>query len=455
MKIRTSLSLKYTGIIATVFLLFMVTIYYVSEHTRSSTFYHNLKSEAVTKAHLFLSNKVDAAVMQSIYLNNRNFINEVEVAIYTPDFEMLYHDAIENDIVKEDRPMIDRIMREREIEFREKDYESIGMVYTFGGREYVVTAAAYDGYGTATLRELRQTLLILFIAGLSVLFVVGYLLSWISLRPIRSIVKEAESITASQMAKRLPVKNSQDELGELSIAFNDLLERLETSFNSQKMFVSNVSHELRTPLAALTAELDLALLKERTPAQYQTAIGNALHDAHRIIRLIDGLLNLAKADYQPEQIKIEETRLDELLLDARELILKAHPDYHVELIFSEEAESDNVLTVAGNIYLLTTAFVNLIENNCKYSANKTSFIQISFWEEWAIVRFSDNGIGISERDKERLFTLFYRGENKDIAPGHGIGMALTQKIIHLHRGEITVLSQQNEGTTFMVKLPHV
>lgn len=419
MKIRTSLSLKYTGIIATVFLLFMVTIYYVSEHTRSSTFYHNLKSEAVTKAHLFLSNKVDAAVMQSIYLNNRNFINEVEVAIYTPDFEMLYHDAIENDIVKEDRPMIDRIMREREIEFREKDYESIGMVYTFDGREYVVTAAAYDGYGYATLRELRQTLLMLFIAGLSVLFVVGYLLSWISLRPIRSIVKEAESITASQMAKRLPVKNSQDELGELSIAFNDLLERLETSFNSQKMFVSNVSHELRTPLAALTAELDLALLKERTPEQYQTAIGNALHDAHRIIRLIDGLLNLAKADYQPEQIKIEETRLDELLLDARELILKAHPDYHVELIFSEEAESDNVLTVAGNIYLLTTAFVNLIENNCKYSANKTSFIQISFWEEWAVARFSDNGIGISERDKERLFTLFYRGENKDIAPGTG------------------------------------
>lgn len=94
------------------------------------------------------------------------------------------------------RKKIDRIMREREIEFREKDYESIGMVYTFGGREYVVTAAAYDGYGTATLRELRQTLLILFIAGLSVLFVVGYLLSWISLRPIRSIVKEAESITA-------------------------------------------------------------------------------------------------------------------------------------------------------------------------------------------------------------------------------------------------------------------
>lgn len=454
MKIRTALTLKYTAIIATVFLLFMVTIYYVSEHTRSNTFFYNLKSEAVTKAHLFLNNKVDAEIMQSIYLNNKNFINEVEVAIYTPDFEMLYHDAIENDIVKEDRAMIDRIMQQREIEFQENDYQSIGMVYTFKGKEYVVTAAAYDGYGYANLENLKHTLFILFAAGLSVLFIVGYLLARISLSPIRTIAKEAESITASQMARRLPVK-SRDELGELSIAFNALLDRLETSFNSQKMFISNVSHELRTPLAALTAELDLALLKERTPQQYQTAIGNALQDVHRIIKLTDGLLNLAKADYQPEQIKIEETRLDELLLDARELILKAHPDYHVELIFGQEAESDNVLTVAGNIYLLTTAFVNLIENNCKYSANKTSFIQISYWEEWSIIRFSDNGIGISDKDKDKLFTLFYRGENKDIAPGHGIGMALTQKIINLHKGEITVLSQQNEGTTFMIKLPHL
>lgn len=454
MKIRTALTLKYTAIIATVFLLFMVTIYYVSEHTRSNTFFYNLKSEAVTKAHLFLNNKVDAEIMQSIYLNNKNFINEVEVAIYTPDFEMLYHDAIENDIVKEDRAMIDRIMQQREIEFQENDYQSIGMVYTFKGKEYVVTAAAYDGYGYANLENLKHTLFILFAAGLSVLFIVSYLLARISLSPIRTIAKEAESITASQMARRLPVK-SRDELGELSIAFNALLDRLETSFNSQKMFISNVSHELRTPLAALTAELDLALLKERTPQQYQTAIGNALQDVHRIIKLTDGLLNLAKADYQPEQIKIEETRLDELLLDARELILKAHPDYHVELIFGQEAESDNVLTVAGNIYLLTTAFVNLMENNCKYSANKTSFIQISYWEEWSIIRFSDNGIGISDKDKDKLFTLFYRGENKDIAPGHGIGMALTQKIINLHKGEITVLSQQNEGTTFMIKLPHL
>ena len=221
------------------------------------------------------------------------------------------------------------------------------------------------------------------------------------------------------------------------------------------MFVSNVSHELRTPMAALTAELDLALLKERSSEQYQIAIGNALQDSHRIVNLIDGLLNLAKADYQSEQITMEEVRLDELLLDARELVLKAHPDYHIELVFEQEAEEDNVLTVIGNSYLLTTAFVNLIENNCKYSSNRTSSVLIAYWEQWAIIRLSDTGVGMSDTDKENLFTLFYRGENKNIAPGNGIGMALTQKIIHLHKGELTVSSHKDEGTTFVVKLPHI
>lgn len=455
MKIRTTLTLQYAGLTAAVFLVFVIAVYYVSEHSRSNAFFRNLQSEAITKAHLFLNNQVDAETMQSIYLNNQKFINEVEVAVYTTDFHILYHDALQNDIIKETPEMVKRILKQKNISFYVGEYQAVGLVYSFEGKDYIVTAAAYDGYGYANREALRNMLILLFIGGLSVLVIVGYILSRSTLKPIRSIVKEAEKITASRINKRLPVKNEQDELGELCITFNALLERLEQSFNSQKMFVSNVSHELRTPMAALTAELDLALLKDRTPEQYQAAISNALQDSHRIVKLIDGLLNLAKADYQSEQIKMEEVRLDELLLDARELVLKAHSDYHIELIFEQEAEDDNVLTVIGNSYLLTTAFLNLLENNCKYSSNQTSRVLISYKEQWAVIQLSDNGVGMSDKDKENLFQLFYRGENKDIAPGYGIGMTLTQKIIHLHKGELTVTSSQGEGTTFIVQLPHI
>lgn len=457
MKIRTALALKYTSVTAAVFLLCMVLIYGISEHTRSETFFRNLHGEAITKAHLFLNNQVEATTMQSIYHNNRNFINEVEVAVYTPDFHMLYHDAIQSDIVKETPRMIHRILKAKDgIDFYvDNKYQAIGMTYLFKGKTYVVTAAAYDGYGYANLFELRETLAILFIIGLTLLFIAGYLLAKDALRPIRHVADEAESITASNIHKRLPVKNSHDELGELCIAFNALLDRLETSFNSQKMFVSNVSHELRTPLAALSAELDLALQQERRAEQYRTAIGNALQDARRMRRLTDGLLNLAKADYGKDQIKMENIRLDELLLDVRNAVLRNHPDYHVELIFGEEAEDDRMITVKGNIYLLTIALTNLIDNNCKYSPNHTSSIQISYFGTSAVVRFSDNGSGMSDEDLRHVFTLFYRGDSDSRIKGYGIGMPLAQKIIHLHQGTIHVASQKGSGTTYTVEIPHI
>lgn len=102
--------------------------------------------------------------MQSIYLNNKEFINEVEVAVYTTDFHMLYHDAIDNDIVKENPEMIAQILQQKEIEFYIGKYQAVGMVYPFNGQTYIVTAAAYDGYGHTNLLELQKTLVILFLS---------------------------------------------------------------------------------------------------------------------------------------------------------------------------------------------------------------------------------------------------------------------------------------------------
>lgn len=455
MKIRTKITIQNLCVVASVFVLSLWMIYIASEHARSRTFFRDLRSEAVTKANLFLENKVDASVMQSIYLNNRKFINEVEVAVYSPDFRMLYHDAVSNDIIKETQAMIDEILEKGEIEFYVGDYQGIGMLYHFEGEDYVVTAAAYDGYGYANLEELQRILIILFVVSLAVLSVICYFLAWMSLKPIRGIISDMENITASRIDRRLPVSESEDELGELCMAFNSLLERLEQSFNSQKMFVSNVSHEMRTPLAALIAELDLTLQRERSGEQYRSAISNSLSDARRMTSLIDGLLNLARADYMQERIKMEPLRMDEILLDVRSCILKAHPDFSVELIFGNEGDDDSLITVNANNYLLSIAFSNLIENNCKYSGNRTSFVQISYSDIYSVIYFSDSGSGMSEEDKKNVFNLFYRGEHKDSVEGHGIGLALVQKIIQLHHGTVEVQSEEGKGTTFIVKIPHV
>ncbi len=320
----------------------------------------------------------------------------------------------------------------------------------------VVCMLAVDFVADNIPNSLHMAIGILCAISLVVFGIFGYLLACSSLRQIDRIVDEMENITADRIERRLPIKKERDELRELSEAFNALLDRLETSFNSQKMFVSNVSHELRTPLATIIGRLDLAMQRDRTEAYYREAMAESLQNAWQMSRLIDGLLDLAKADYSKEQVKMERIRLDELLIDVRGTILKSHPEYQIELLFgSEEAEDDSSISMQGNAYLLNIAFSNLIENNCKYSANKTSFVQISYWDKWCTVLFSDNGMGMTEQEQEQLFDLFYRGENSRDAEGHGIGMTLVQKIVHMHQGMITVRSMKGEGTTFLVQFLHV
>lgn len=456
MKIKTSLTLRNALATASVFLLCFTLIYIISQQNRIQSFSHDLKGEAITKAHLFLNGQVNAETMQSIYLNNKEFINEVEVAVYTTDFRMLYHDAIDNDIIKEDSAMIDRIIAEKEIDIHTGKYQGIGLIYRHNGTDYVVTAAAYDGYGHNYIHGLFITLIVLFAIGLSLLVVTGYMLARAALKPVKGIAETAGHITEAHLDQRLPVRKENDELDELSGIFNALLERLENSFASQKNFVSNVSHEIKTPLAAIIAELDLALQKERTSEQYRTAISNALNDAHGIAKLTDGLLNLAKADYHPDKIKKEAIRLDELLLDITDTIMRGHSEYCIEIVFAlDNEEDDRLISVNGNRYLLSIALTNLIDNNCKYSENHTSVIQISNSGDNVVMRLSDTGQGMSEDERNNVFNLFYRGEDSKRVKGYGIGMPLALKIVHLHGGTLDVLSYPDEGTTFIVSMPHI
>lgn len=434
----------------------LLAIYLFSEHTREKEFYRGLTREAVTKANLFLSDLVDAKTMQSIYNNNRQFIDEVEVAVYTTDFRLLYHDAQEIDIIKETPELIKKAIANKEFEFYEGKYQAIAMIYPYDEMDYVITAAAYDGYGNTKLRRLATLLFSLWGGGLIIIAALGNLLARGALRPVSRIVEKVDVISESNLNTRLSVKKDHDELDELSATFNQMLDRLEQSFDNQKMFVSNVAHELRTPLSALITELEVAQLREHRPdEEYKATIANAKGDAEKLKHLITGLLDLAKTDYDISRISTEELRMDELLLDARETVLKANKEYFVDLIFDQDAEDDRVITVRGNAYLLKTAFVNLIENNCKFSENSSSDVQISFYDNNTLVRFTDTGIGISQDEIEKVFTPFYRGSNTTHIKGQGIGLALTRKIILLHKGTLTIQSQKNEGTTFIVSIPHI
>ncbi|WP_404986245.1 ATP-binding protein [Chryseobacterium sp. M5] len=451
MKIRTRLTILFTLITATILLVFAAIILFSAQENREKEFYALLKKEAITKANIFLNAKVDSKTLQNIYRNNRTTLNEVEVAIYKPSFKLLYHDAVDIDVVKEDKAMIDEIAKKGEIRFYQKDLQVIGMTYWFQGKEYVITAAAYDGFGYLKFYNLLETCIIVFVISIALLFLAGRFFSKKAFEPIVKMTDKAKMISATNLDLRLDANESKDEISELASTFNKMLNRLENSFDSQKHFVSNISHELRTPLSAIIAELEISTHKERNNEEYKIVILNTLQDAKKLAKLSNSLLDLAKANYDPSEIAFRTVRIDEVLLDARQQVQKSNPEYQIAIHFENDFEDDDQISFNANEYLLKVAFVNLFENGCKFSEDHQSLVSISFEGNKIELNFSDNGIGISAEELEYIFNPFYRGSNKIHADGNGIGLSLTKKIIQLHNGEISVFSKVNQGTTFTVR----
>lgn len=451
MKIRTQLTILFTLVTATILLVFAAIILYSAKENREKEFYALLKKEAITKANLILNAEIDSKTLQDIYRNNRATLNEIEVAIYNPSFKLLYHDAVDIDVVKETKPMIDEIAKKGEIQFYQNDWQVIGTTYQFHGKKYIITAAAYDGFGYIKIYNLIETCIIVFIISILVLFMAGRFFSKKAFEPIVKMTDKAKIISATNLDLRLDTNESKDEISELSSTFNEMLNRIENSFDSQKYFVSNISHELRTPLSAIIVELELSTHKERNIDEYKTIILNTLQDAKKLAKLSNSLLDLAKANYDPSEIAFKQVRIDEVLLDARQQVQKSNPNYNITIHFENDFEDDNQISVNANEYLLKVAFVNLFENGCKFSHDKQSFVSISFVNNKIELNFSDNGTGISTEELEHIFTPFYRGSNKTYADGNGIGLSLTKKIIQLHKGTIAVFSKKNQGTTFTVQ----
>lgn len=455
MQIKTRLTILFTIITATILLIFASVIYFSAAKSRENEFYTLLKKEAYTKANLFLNAQVNKQTLQEIYHNNRKTLNEVEVAIYNTNQQLLYHDAVDIDFVKETSKMLNTILSKGEISFYQDDWQVIGIDYEYQGQKYLITAAAYDQYGYSKLNNLLKTIIVVFIFSVIIIFLTGRIFSKKAFQPVNEMTEKATHISATNLDLRLETGGNKDEISQLAHTFNDMLNRLENSFDAQKSFVSNISHELRTPLAAIITELELSITKDRTNDEYKIVITNVLNDAKKLVRLSNSLLDFAKASYDPTEISFKPVRIDEILLDARQQVQNYNHNYKIDLNFKTDIDDENQISVNGNEYLLKVAFVNLLENGCKFSDDQKCKVSIIFSNDHVILTFSDHGIGISEKDMNFIFAPFHRGENKEFADGNGIGLPLTQKIVDLHNGSLAVSSQKNIGTIFTVEIPHL
>jgi len=298
---------------------------------------------------------------------------------------------------------------------------------------------------TSTLENILYILS--FILPIVLIFAVigGNFLIYKSFSPIENILKELKEINAHDLSARLKSTQNKDEINQLITEVNNLLERLEESFERITQFSSDASHELKTPLTIIRGEIEIALRKERTIEDYKEALNNSLNEITIIEQTINDLLFLAKNKKDLIGEKEEIFYLDELV-DESISELKSFAKLHeieLELIINDSTE------IKGFPNLLKIAVKNAIKNAIQFS-HKNSKVILNIFEknDEIIVSIQDFGIGIPKDEQSKIFEKFYRTDksrNKN-SGGTGLGMSIMKKIIDIHNGKINIESTENKGT---------
>lgn len=298
------------------------------------------------------------------------------------------------------------------------------------------------------LDKLLTTLLIsipilVTIAGFS-----GYFLASRALAPIDHITITARRISAEDLSARLIIPATNDEVGRLSQTFNDMLVRLEDSFQRERQFTNDASHELRTPLTAMQAILGMIRENRRSPEEYEQAIDDLSEETDRLQTLVENLLRLARGD-KSKSNEFEKVNLSTLLEDVSDSL---RPLAETKSLVLRCETADN-LTVLGDSDELIRLFVNLLDNAIKYSERGAINISARQVDSIIEIKVSDTGIGIAPEHIPHIFDRFYRVDKSRTEYGSGLGLAIAEEIINVHGGSIKVHSNIDRGTTFTVNLP--
>lgn len=453
MKIRTKLTLQFLLIGVIIMTIASLAIYISSADFREEDFYSRLEKKASITAKLLIEvDAIDAETLREIERDNPINLPKEKIIIFNFKDSILYS-SDEQQTLYIPKSFLKKIKTERNIRFKQGEYEVIGLLYAEQTEHFVVIAAATDILGLIILSNLRIILTVVFLISLILFFFAGWFYSGRALRPISSVIKQVDSISFSSLNLRVDEGNGTDEIAQLAKTFNKVLDRLEVAFKSQKDFISNASHELRTPLTSINGQLEVLLMKDRTSIDYKKVVESVLEDIKNIIDLSNRLLLLAQTSSETAQRKHLSVRLDDIILQAANELKRYNPTYNIHISIDESLLTPEQLVITGDEYLLKTAVSNIIENACKYSNDQSVNINLSCIGSWINISFTDKGVGISEDDIKIIFEPFCRGANVKSLSGHGIGLSLVHRIIKNHNGIIKVYSKLNEGTQVQLQLP--
>ncbi len=449
MKIKNRLSLYFALITAVILFIALSIIYTAFNSIVRSDFDNRLLDRAKVAAQLYL--KADEIPSDSLarvrgrYLRQLNgevirFYDSRNAPKFIKDSDQYWTDKI-----------INLVRKRHELIFTEGRRQSVGIYYKDNQGDFVILVSAIDAQGNKRLDDLIEIMAVFMLTSLALLFFVGRWFAQKALTPIDDMVQQMQQVRATNLSMRISEGNGKDEISRLAQNFNRLLMHLENAFELQQSFVTNASHELRTPVTSIIGEVEVALNKERNPQEYTQSLRSILGDAERLKETITGLLELAQVDMNYTQAILSPVAIDELIWEINEYWTKRIGKGLFNVNILQLPEDPEKLAIPANKALLTIALNNIIGNAYKFSSNKPVQCTLFINNNQITITITDQGIGIPPAEKEKVFESFYRGSNVANHHGNGIGLYVTNKIISLFNGTITIGAANPQGTTVKIE----
>src|SRR5581483_6676442 len=314
------------------------------------------------------------------------------------------------------------------------------------------------GQSLKPLQEARRRLTLLLLVAVPIALLLGsyggLLLANQALRPVDRITNTAAQISASDLAQRVPLPEKMDEIGRLAKTFNHMIARLQAAFERQRQFTSDASHELRTPLAVMRGEIEVSLRRTRSPQEYERVLQSNLEEIHRLSRLVEDLLTLARGDSGQVTLQLEPVVLDHLCRQTAKQLLPLAEGRGQTLLWTPP---EGHVLVNGDPQRLKQLLLNLLDNAMKYTP-QGGRITLGLGTEGkeAVLTVADTGRGIATEDLPHIFERFFRHSRSTSdrsVIGFGLGLSIVKWIVDSHGGKIGAQSKVGEGTTFTVRLP--
>lgn len=454
MNLKLRFALLFSSFVAGILFIACTSIYFLYASYRQEDYYNRveLEGEDLYEIYQSLSNK-NANVQQGDVLELHRIALINEHLFVLDSNQSLIFSLGANSAVDIPNINFEKVKKQGKLQIMDSAQNQIVAIYKPVQKGFLITEA-YDRVGLKKVYTMSIILSGVFGGSLLLTAVISFLFVRQAIKPIVELSDQMQRTNVFNLSERITVKPAKDEIYAIAKNFNAMLERIRTGFEYRKSFVQHSSHELRTPLAVMLSQTEAALNNVNDVEGFRKVLLSLKEDQQHLIELTNALLQIS----QNEQLEFVENwpalRVDELLYDTAAYFNKSFPDGKIDISYDNLPKDDVELMVKGNDSLLRSAFINLIKNAYLYSEDKSVQIIIHTSDQKLSIVFQNKGKQLTPEEVSKMFLPFFRGANAESKKGFGLGLAIIERIIQIHKGKLSYAAKGDNLNQFKVEFPN-